>query len=73
VRLELNGEHTLTLAVPDSPEEFRQVITGYDKPVATIRLTFEEVWPGARFEDLCLRNVRLHAKLDRKPEIQPAR
>lgn len=73
VRLELNGEHTVTLEVPDSPEEFRQVVTGYDKPVATVRLTFEDVWPGKKDEDLCLRNLRLHVALDQKPEIHPAR
>lgn len=73
VRLELNGEHTVTLDVPDSPEEFRHVVAGYDKPVETIRLTFEEVWPGKKFEDLCLRNLRLHVALEKKPEVRPAR
>ncbi len=73
VRLDLNGEHSVTMEVPDSPEEFRYALEGYDKPVAKIRLTFEEVWPGGKFEDLCLRNLRLHASLDRKPEIRPAR
>ncbi len=73
VRLELNGEHTVTMDVPDSPEEFRYAIKGYDKAVKTVRLTFEEVWPGDHFEDLCLRKLRLHVRLDRKPEIRPAR
>ena len=72
-RLELNGEHTVTMNVPDSPEEFRQVIEGYEKPVEKLRLTFEEVWPGKKYEDLCLRNLRLHVALDKKPEVQPAR
>lgn len=73
VKLELNGEHTATLDVPDSPEEFRFVIEGYDKPAEKIRLTFEEVWPGKKHEDLCLRNLRLHVALDQKPEVRPAR
>lgn len=73
VRLELNGEHTATMELPDSPEEFRYVIEGYKKPVAKIRLTFEEVWPGSHFEDLCIRQLRLHVRIDRKPEFQSAR
>jgi len=73
VRLELNGEHTVTMDVPDSPEEFRYVVAGYDKPVETVRLTFVAAWPGKKFEDLCLRNLRLHVALDKKPEVQPAR
>lgn len=73
VRLELNDEHTVTLDVPDSPEELRYVVAGYDKPVSKVRLTFEEVWPGKKHEDLCLRNLRLHVALDEKPEVHPAR
>jgi len=73
VRLELNGEHAVTMEVPDSPEEFRYAIEGYGKAVKAVRLTFEEVWPGDHFEDLCLRKFRLHVGLDRKPEIRQAR
>jgi len=73
MRVELNGEHQFTVDVPDSKEEFEFPITNYKKPVKKIRLTFEEVWPGKRFEDLCVTSVRLHVRLDKKPKIEPCR
>ena len=36
-------------------------------------MTFTEVYPGTRFEDLCVSSVRLHVRLDKKPKVQPAR
>ncbi len=71
--VELNGSHRFTVDVPDSREEFRIAVSNYTKPVKKIRLTFEEVWPGSRFEDLCVTGVRLHVHLDKKPKIQQAR
>ena len=59
--------------IPDSKEVCRIPITGYTKPVKKIRLTFEEVWPGTKFEDLCVSGVRLDVKLDKKPKLEPSR
>lgn len=73
VLVELNGEHRQTIEIPDAMKVFEMPVLNYDKPVKTVRLTFEEVWPGKRFEDLCVTNVMLHARLDKEPKIQPAR
>jgi|AntRauTorckE6833_2_1112554.scaffolds.fasta_scaffold09559_2 hypothetical protein len=73
MRIELNGEHRFDAEIPDREEEIEVPVIGYEKPVKKIRLTFTAVYPGNRYEDLCITRVLLHAKLDRKPEIQPAR
>lgn len=73
VLVELNGEHRFHAEIPDVPEWARIPVSGYAKPVKTIRLTFEEVWKGAKFEDLCVSGVSLEVKVDKKPKIQPSR
>ena len=73
VRVELNGEHSFTAMVQDARVTCHIPIQGYSKPVKTIRMTFQEVWPGKKYEDLCVSAIRLHVRLDKKPKIQPAR
>ncbi len=73
VKVDLNGEHSFTAAVPDDMATCWIPIRGYDKPVKTIRLTFLEVWPGEKFEDLCVSGIRLHVRLDKKPKLEPVR
>ena len=73
IRVALNGEHHFNVDVPDLMEEFEFPVSNYTKPVKKIRLTFEEIWPGNRFEDLCVTSVRLHVRLDKKPKIGPFR
>lgn len=73
VLVELNGEHRFTVNVPDSMEVVEFPVSDFTKPVKKVRLTFQEVWPGKRFEDLCVNAVRLHVRLDQKPKIQHAR
>ena len=46
---------------------------GYDQPVKKLRLTVKEVYPGSRYEDMCISDVALAVKLDKAPKIQPAR
>jgi hypothetical protein len=73
IRFELNGEHRFDADIPDQEEEITIPVVGYAKPVNKLRMTFTEVYPGSRFEDLCVSSVRLHVRLDKKPKIQPAR
>lgn len=73
ISVKLNNTHEFKVDVPDSNTSFRIPIKDYSKPVSKIRLTFEEVWPGSKFEDLCVSGVRLEVKLDKKPKIEPAR
>ena len=45
----------------------------YAKPVKSVKLTIEDVWKGTKHEDLCISGISLHVRLDKKPEIRPAR
>ncbi len=71
--VELNGEKRFSANIPDLEEAHRIPILDYGKPVKKIRLTFEEVWPGTKFEDLCVSGIRLQVKLDKKPKLEPSR
>lgn len=73
VRVDLNGGHSFTALVSDDRAISWIPIRGYDQPVKTIRLTFLEVWPGEKFEDLCVSGIRLHVRLDKKPKLEPSR
>lgn len=73
VRVQLNGEHEFIAEIPDRNDNARIPVGGYAKPVHTVRLTFEEVWKGSRFEDLCVSSLALQVRLDKQPQITPAR
>lgn len=73
VTMILNGEHTVRAEIPDAPVICRIPTGGYDKPVKTIKLVFDEVWPGTKFEDLCLSGVWMEIKLPKKPKESPVR
>lgn len=73
VRVTLNGEHQFTAELPDRNESCRIPVSGYAKPVHTLRLTIEEAWKGTRHEDLCVSGISLQVRLAKKPEITPAR
>lgn len=69
----LNGERRFTVGIADRHEAIRIPVVNYAKPVKTIRLTMEEVWPGSKYEDLCVSGVMLEVKLDKRPKIEQAR
>lgn len=73
VKVELNGKHVFVANVADLKEEVSIPVTGYDDPVRKIRMTFTEVHPGSKYEDLCVSSIRLHAILDKKPKLAPSR
>ncbi len=73
IALILNDEHRFNADIPNVYDVCRIPVIGYAKPVNKIRLTFEEVWPGTKFEDLCVSRLKLEVKLDKKPKIEQAR
>lgn len=73
IEVSLNGEHKFQANVPDRNAVCNIPVTGYAKPVRTVRILFKEVWPGSRFEDLCVSQLSLSVRLDRKPKITPQR
>jgi hypothetical protein len=73
IKVTLNGEHSFVADIPDLMDNCRIPLRGYDKPVKVIKLAFEDVWPGARFEDLCVTWIGLEVKLAKKPKQDPVR
>ncbi|HEX7261407.1 MAG TPA: DUF4424 family protein [Luteolibacter sp.] len=73
ILIDLNGEHQFSAEIPDSKDFYRIPIRGYAKPVKKIRMTFQEVWPGKKFEDLCVSGVLLEVRIDKKPKLEPVR
>lgn len=69
----LNDSHTFEARLSDSKDEQLIPVMGYDQPVKKLRLTVKEVYPGSRYEDMCISDVALAVKLDKAPKIQPAR
>jgi hypothetical protein len=73
VKVTLNGEHEFIATLKDAMTEHMMVVTGYPKAVKTVRLTIMDVYPGSKFEDLCISSVSVLAKLNKKPELRQAR
>lgn len=73
VKVILNGDHSFSAEIPDRQGRCVIAVRDYDKPVEKVRLVFEEVWPGTRFEDLCVSGIMLELRLDKKPKINPYR
>lgn len=73
VKVVLNDEQTFTVDVPDKRAECCIPVRGYAKPVRVAKLIFEEVWPGSKFEDLCVSEVSMEVRLDKKPKLPPVR
>ena len=73
ILIELNGEHRFHADVPDSKDHCEIPVRNYAKPVKSVKLTIEDVWKGTKHEDLCISGISLHVRLDKKPEIRPAR
>jgi hypothetical protein len=78
IKVELNGEYSFTAQISDPVQwmnwQWQWIpVQGYDKTVKTVKITFEDVWKGTRYEDLCVSGVELVVKLDKKPKIRPCR
>lgn len=73
VRVQLNGEHSFTAQIPDSRTKHRLAVTGYKKPVKSVKLVFEEVWKGSQHEDLCVSDVQLEVALPGEPKLDSAK
>ncbi len=76
IKVELNGEHSFTAEVPDR-SNWREwcwiPIHGYDKPVKVLKITFEDVREGTRFDDMCVSGLQLVVKLNKEPKTGPVR
>jgi len=67
IKVELNGEYSFTASVKDKRAWQWIPVRGYGKPVKLVKITFEDVWEGSRYEDLCVTGLALVVKLDKKP------
>jgi len=73
IKVILNGDHSFTADIPDKNAWCWIPVRNYDKPVKTIKIVFEDVWKGTHFEDMCVSEIALVAKLDKKPKLGPVR
>jgi hypothetical protein len=73
VKVVVNGTHSFVAGIPDRMGSCRIPFHGYDQPVKVLKLVFEDVWPGTRFEDLCMTWIGLEVKLPKKPQQDPVR
>jgi len=69
----LNDEFVLHATLRDEEEWQEFGIVGYDKPVRTVKMLIRSVYPGTKWEDCVVSGLRVMSKLDKKPEIEPAR
>jgi hypothetical protein len=72
VEILLNGEHRFIATLGDAPEQQLVPIVGYLKPVAKVRITILDVFPGTRREDTCLSRVVLYGLLATSPPVHGA-
>ena len=74
--MSLNGEKDFAVTIPDEylvREKYWFSLNGYDKPVKTVRLRINKVYPGTKYQDTCLSLVVLKTKLTKKPKRGPVR
>jgi hypothetical protein len=71
----LNGTHTFTAKIPDEQftELYPLLVRDFNEPVREVKLTIRAVHRGTAARDTCISTIRLQAKLDKKPEFEPAR
>lgn len=78
----INGDYKVTSTIPDEftsynlqhPKAYHFIdISGYGKPVNTIKLIIDKVHPGAKFQDTCISEIILRQQLKAKPEHAGAR
>ncbi len=72
-KLELNGEKSYEIEFTDDKIAQRFFLPDYAKPVEKIKLTFLEVYPGSRYEDLCVSRIELVSGLSKAPKVGPIR
>ncbi len=69
----LNGEYEFKAMLDDRMEGQMIPVTAYAKPVKTVRLTFDEIYPGSQYEDMCVSAVLFNVKLEKEPELRGSR
>ena len=73
VEFVLNGEHRFTASLPDEAEAVRVPVSGYDKPVETVRMVIKDVYPGSKWQDCVVTRLEVTTALAKAPNVQPAR
>ncbi len=72
----LNGEKDFVVTIPDeclAREMYWFPLNGYDKPVKTVRLRINKVYPGTKYQDTCISQLALRTKLTKTPKMRPVR
>ena len=73
IRAILNGNHEDVFVLNDRMQRQFLNFGEYREPIETIKLIFEEVYPGSHYEDLCISQLSLLTPVDKEPDHQGAR
>jgi hypothetical protein len=67
LKVTLNGEHSFEATLRDVNLDQTVKVSGYSKPVKTVRLEIADVYPGWEFEDTCISDIALISPLNEEP------
>lgn len=69
----LNDSYKFEAELDDDASYQAIRVPSFDKRVEKVKITVKSVYPGSRFEDLCIAKIGLETALAKKPKIQPVR
>ncbi|MBP6784712.1 MAG: discoidin domain-containing protein [Verrucomicrobiales bacterium] len=73
VEIILNDDHHFEATLPDEKVATTIPVTGYSKPVKTVKVIVKAVYPGKKWEDCVITSLTVTTPLDKKPNVHPAR
>lgn len=73
VEVVLNDSYKFEAELDDEASYQPIRIPDYDKKVEKVKITVKSVYPGSKFDDLCITKIGLETALAKKPKVQPAR
>jgi hypothetical protein len=71
--LSINGSGPVSVQLPDQMDPFDIKLPETENVIRTIRLTIREVYPGTKYQDTCISQIRLLRNLTKEPGVNPAR
>ncbi|MEM7384174.1 MAG: DUF4424 family protein [Verrucomicrobiota bacterium] len=68
LKITLNDEHSFKAMLRDVNLDQTIAVHGYSKPVRTVKIEIDAVYPGERFEDTCISDIALISPLAKEPK-----
>lgn len=73
VKVTLNDGKSFEASLPDTMEDAKILLKDFPEPVEKVRLEILAVHRGTKYRDTAISRIALVSKLDKKPELDPAR